>query len=178
MRLAKEEKQRLNIQIDLFTKNFKMLNHELRLAQSAEDSVRQTNMRLLNRQLEMEAELKGLRAQDKDMKKEVIKHRARIVDQNDEIGNLKALNQMFETFLAKKNAKNKARKVEHKKGGDLISLTLAENERQQDAAINRNIMVGEDFRSQALENYHKITELQDDIVVLKAAPTVVKKRYL
>ena len=38
--------------------------------------------------------------------------------------------------------------------------------------------MGEDFRSQALNNYHKILELQELVLFLKAEPIVVKQHYL
>ena len=41
-----------------------------------------------------------------------------------------------------------------------------------------NIMYGEDYRSQALLNYHKIVELEEKIIHYKALPGVWKHRYL
>ena len=45
-------------------------------------------------------------------------------------------------------------------------------------AINQNIMMGEDYRSQALNHYHTIVELQQQVCYLLAAPTLLKKKYL
>ena len=39
-------------------------------------------------------------------------------------------------------------------------------------------MFGEDYRSQALNNYHKIVELEEKMTHLKALPSVWKHRYL
>ena len=52
------------------------------------------------------------------------------------------------------------------------------HEDKQNKAINRNIMVGEDFRSQALNNYFKVLDLQECVCYLKAEPQVYKERYL
>lgn len=44
-------------------------------------------------------------------------------------------------------------------GDKLVSETLDKAEERQYAAISLNIMQGEEYRSQALVNYHKILEL-------------------
>ena len=33
-------------------------------------------------------------------------------------------------------------------------------------------MIGEDFRSQALQNYHRVLELEDEVLRLRAEPIV------
>jgi len=58
---------------------------------------------------------------------------------------------------AEKNAKNTA----YMEGQKLVTTTLGRHEEAQNHAINRNMMIGEDFRSQALLNYHKIIFLQE-----------------
>ena len=80
--------------------------------------------------------------------------------------------------MARKRAKRKAIEAEHKKGQAEVSNTLDHLQESTNEAINSNIMVGEDYRSQALNNYHKILDLQEAVVLLKAEPMVLKKKYL
>ena len=49
---------------------------------------------------------------------------------------------------------------------------------QQMWAINQNIMMGEDYRSQAMNNYHKVVELQQQVCYLLSEPNLLKKKYL
>ena len=71
---------------------------------------------------------------------------------------MKSLVQMYENVLEKKRAKKRARNVAISDGHVQFNALLDDHEAKQNKAINRNIMVGEDFRSQALVNYEKIIE--------------------
>jgi hypothetical protein len=59
-----------------------------------------------------------------------------------------------------------------------VKITLDRHEETQNHAINLNMMMGEDFRSQALNNYHKIVELEQQVLLYQAEPILQKKRYL
>ena len=67
---------------------------------------------------------------------------------------------MMENKFVRKKAKNKMKKEMLQKGNEVIKETLDKHESKQDHAINRNNMIGEDFRSQALNNYYKILDLK------------------
>ena len=73
--------------------------------------------------------------------------------------NMKTLCQMYENQLEKKRAKKRARERALHDGNKIVQATLNNYEEKQNKAINRNIMIGEDFRSQALNQYHKILDL-------------------
>ena len=64
------------------------------------------------------------------------------------------------------------------KGNLLVTDTLDKHESKQNYAINKNNMIGEDYRSRALVNYHKILELQELVLCLRAEPYVVRQKYL
>lgn len=80
--------------------------------------------------------------------------------------------------LARKLAKWKAYKAAHREGTQYVDGELEKAEERQNAAIDRNIMIGEDHRSLAYKHHLKILELQEIICYLRAAPTVHRMRYL
>ena len=72
---------------------------------------------------------------------------------------MKTMCQMYVNQLEKKRAKKRARDRALMDGNKIVQETLNHHEEKQNKAINRNIMIGEDFRSQALNHYYKILDL-------------------
>ena len=85
---------------------------------------------------------------------------------------------MLENVLERKRQKKRAREKMLREGRAMVNDELNKHEERQLEAINRNMMVGEDYRSQALNHYHRIKELEETILVLKAEPYLLKKRFL
>lgn len=126
----------------------------------------------------MEAQAKELERKDKLMKAEVVSHKARVADLLEQLARMRAESLRLENKIARMKAKSKAKKEMIKQGNVLVTDALDKHEQKQNAAINRNNMIGEDFRSQALLNYHKILELQELVLYLRAEPYVVKQKNL
>ena len=85
---------------------------------------------------------------------------------------------MHENQLTEKKAKWKAFKAQNAEAKRYINRELDKADERTKATIDANIMQGEDFRSQALNNYHKIIELQEVIAFLKGEPAAYKVKYL
>lgn len=85
---------------------------------------------------------------------------------------------MHENLLIEKKAKWKSFKAQHGEGQDHVRKELDKAEDRQKQAISANIMIGEDFRSQALNSYHKVLDLQEVICFLKGEPEVHKQRFV
>ena len=85
---------------------------------------------------------------------------------------------MYENTMNRKEAKKQAKKKAAKEGQKLVNHMLDFAEERQNHAINRNNMIGEDFRSQALNNYHKILRMEEEILRLKAEPYITRQNYL
>ena len=60
---------------------------------------------------------------------------------------MKTLCQMYENNLEKKRAKKRAFNTAINDGNKMFHAELNKHEEKQNKAINRNIMIGEDFRS-------------------------------
>lgn len=85
---------------------------------------------------------------------------------------------MYEGEMERRKAKKKAKQNEQERMNQGIHLQINKYDEQMMWAINQNIMMGEDYRSQAMNSYHKIVELQQQVCYLLAAPTLLKKKYL
>ena len=85
---------------------------------------------------------------------------------------------MYEGEMERRKAKKKARQNEQDRMNQGIHQQLNKYDEHMMWAINQNIMMGEDYRSQALVSYHKIVELQQQVCYLQAAPTLLKRKYL
>ena len=97
---------------------------------------------------------------------------------HEDINNYKITVQMYENTLARKRAKQKAKDKAMKEHEKVILHDLNKAEFHQNLALDNNAMIGEDFRSQALNNYHKILELQELLLFNSVGPHMWMERFL
>ena len=134
-------------QIEILESRQNILKQELKRAERHENRMRMENTDLIGKKDKLEKEIKHLNqlVTSKNVKIGELITSNRLL--TEDAHNMKTLCQMYENNLEKKRAKKRAFNTAITDGHKQFHAQLDAHEEKQNKAINRNIMVGEDFRS-------------------------------
>ena len=105
------------------------------------------NYELIEAKQKLSGDMQNAKEQRRLHTLQIEKNKAKIKELNEEIENLKVTCQMYENTLTRKRAKKRAQEAAKKHNDKIVLNELNKNAANAQLTIDKNIMIGEDYRS-------------------------------